>query len=41
MASQTLIPAGDFRTSYAVDTTIFPTTTSRNAHASSGYASAL
>jgi branched-chain amino acid transport system permease protein len=31
MASQTLIPAGDFRTSYAVDTTIFPTTTSRNA----------
>jgi branched-chain amino acid transport system permease protein len=30
MAS-TLIPAGDFRTSYAVDTTIFPTTTSRNA----------
>src|SRR4051812_5752208 len=31
MATQTLIPAGDFRTSYAVDTTIFPTTTSRNA----------
>jgi branched-chain amino acid transport system permease protein len=31
MASQTLIPAGDFRTSYAVDTTIFPSTTSRNA----------
>jgi len=30
MAVQTLIPAGDFRTSYAVDTTIFPTTTSRN-----------
>ena len=30
MASQTLLPAGDFRTSYAVDTTIFPTTTSRN-----------
>ncbi|MDR6661101.1 branched-chain amino acid ABC transporter permease [Tardiphaga robiniae] len=31
MASPSLIPAGDFRTSYAVDTTIFPTTTSRNA----------
>src|SRR3954465_2629605 len=31
MASQTPIPAGDFRTSYAVDTTIFPTATSRNA----------
>ncbi len=30
MASPSLIPAGDFRTSYAVDTTIFPTTTSRN-----------
>src|SRR3954467_13159447 len=30
MASQTLIPAGDFRTSYAVDTTIFPTAASRN-----------
>lgn len=30
MASSTLIPAGDFRSSYAVDTTIFPTTTSRN-----------
>ena len=30
MAGQTLIPAGDFRTSYAADTTIFPTTTSRN-----------
>src|SRR5205085_5215046 len=30
MASQTLIPAGDFRTSYAADTTIFPTATSRN-----------
>ena len=29
MASS-LIPAGDFRTSYAVDTTIFPTVTSRN-----------
>src|SRR6195256_2849433 len=31
MAGQTLVPAGDFRTSYAVDTTVFPTTTSRNA----------
>src|SRR5215207_7087067 len=31
MATQTLIPAGDFRTSYAADTTVFPTTTSRNA----------
>lgn len=31
MASQTLIPAGDFRTTYAADTTIFPTVTSRNA----------
>jgi branched-chain amino acid transport system permease protein len=31
MASQTFIPAGDFRTSYAADTTVFPTTTSRNA----------
>src|SRR3974390_2896040 len=30
MASTTLIPAGDFRTSYAADTTIFPTTMSRN-----------
>src|SRR5690348_15804364 len=30
MASTTLIPSGDFRTSYAADTTIFPTTTSRN-----------
>jgi branched-chain amino acid transport system permease protein len=30
MATQTLIPAGDFRTSYAADTTIFPTVTSRN-----------
>ena len=29
MASS-LIPAGDFRTSYAADTTIFPTATSRN-----------
>ncbi len=31
MAGQSLIPAGDFRTSYAADTTIFPTVTSRNA----------
>lgn len=31
MASPSLVPAGDFRTSYAVDTTIFPTTASRNA----------
>jgi branched-chain amino acid transport system permease protein len=31
MAVQSLIPAGDFRTSYAADTTIFPTVTSRNA----------
>src|SRR5258707_11408761 len=31
MASPSLIPAGDFRTSYAADTTIFPTTSSRNA----------
>src|SRR2546429_9597450 len=31
MASPSLIPAGDFRPSYAADTTIFPTTTSRNA----------
>src|SRR3954447_8002485 len=31
MAGQTLIPAGDFRTSYAVDTTMFPTTAGRNA----------
>ncbi len=30
MASTTLIPSGDFRTTYASDTTIFPTTTSRN-----------
>jgi branched-chain amino acid transport system permease protein len=28
--ARSLIPAGDFRTSYAADTTIFPTTTSRN-----------
>src|SRR5215213_7515451 len=31
MAGQTLIPSGDFRTSYAADTTVFPTATSRNA----------
>src|ERR1700737_3242765 len=31
MASQPLIPAGDYRTSYAADTTIFPTSASRNA----------
>ena len=31
MASPSLIPSGDFRSTYAVDTTIFPTTTSRNA----------
>ena len=31
MAGQTFVPAGDFRTSYAADTTVFPTTTSRNA----------
>src|SRR5258705_9778041 len=30
MAGPSLIPSGDFRTSYAGDTTIFPTTTSRN-----------
>src|SRR2546423_4535923 len=30
MAGPSLIPSGDFRTSYAADTTIFPTTTSRN-----------
>src|SRR6201981_746049 len=30
MANSPLIPSGDFRTSYAADTTIFPTTTSRN-----------
>ncbi|VIO76766.1 hypothetical protein CI1B_66440 [Bradyrhizobium ivorense] len=30
MAMSTLIPSGDFRTSYAADTTIFPTSTSRN-----------
>src|SRR5258708_13913374 len=31
MAGPTLIPAGDFRSSYAADTTVFPTSTSRNA----------
>src|SRR3977135_1016988 len=31
MAGNTLIPAGDFRTSYAADTTVFPTRTGRNA----------
>src|SRR3984885_15398920 len=31
MAGQNLIPSGDFRTSYAVDTTIFPTRARRNA----------
>src|SRR5215475_3676355 len=31
MATQTLIPSGDFRTSYAADTIVFPTTISRNA----------
>jgi branched-chain amino acid transport system permease protein len=31
MASPSLIPAGDFRTTYASDTTIFPTRASRNA----------
>src|SRR5579872_6366766 len=30
MANPSLIPSGDFRTSYAADTTIFPTSTSRN-----------
>src|SRR3569623_2097865 len=30
MAGPALIPAGEFRFSYAADTTIFPTTTSRN-----------
>ena len=29
MASQSILPAGDFRTSYGADTTIFPTRTSR------------
>src|ERR1700743_572511 len=31
MAGPSLIPSGDYRTTYAEDTTIFPTTTSRNA----------
>lgn len=31
MATSSLIPAGDFRTSYAADTIIFPTMASRNA----------
>src|SRR5436189_277815 len=31
MATPSLIPSGDFRTSYAADTTIFPTSASRNA----------
>src|ERR1700686_5763473 len=31
MASPSLIPSGDFRTSFSADPTIFPTTTSRNA----------
>ena len=30
MATTTLIPCGDFKTSYRADTTIFPTVTSRN-----------
>jgi branched-chain amino acid transport system permease protein len=30
MAAQSQIPAGEFKTSYAADTTIFPTVTSRN-----------
>jgi len=30
MATHTLIPSGDFRSTYAADTTIFPTVTSRN-----------
>jgi len=31
MAMQSLVPAGEFKPSYAADTTIFPTVTSRNA----------
>ena len=31
MAGPSLLPAGDYRPSYAADTTIFPTTASRNA----------
>src|SRR5260370_16496110 len=30
MAGPSLIPSGDFRTTYAADTTIFPTTACRN-----------
>lgn len=30
MANASIIPCGDFKTSYAADTTVFPTTTSRN-----------
>ncbi|HYD31286.1 MAG TPA: branched-chain amino acid ABC transporter permease [Azospirillaceae bacterium] len=30
MATSTMIPCGDFKTTYAADTTIFPTVTSRN-----------
>src|ERR1700755_111523 len=30
MANASFIPSGDYRTTYAADTTIFPTTTSRN-----------
>src|SRR3712207_1448907 len=30
MANISLIPSGDFKTTYAADTTIFPTVTSRN-----------
>src|SRR3981081_4724410 len=31
MATPSLIPSGDFRTTYAADTRLFPTTTSRHA----------
>jgi branched-chain amino acid transport system permease protein len=31
MAMQSLVPSGDFKSTYAADTTIFPTATSRNA----------
>src|SRR5262249_34340364 len=31
MVAQSLLPAGDFRTTYAADTTIFPTATGRRA----------
>ena len=31
MAGPSLIPSGDYRTTYAADTTIFPTAASRNA----------